>query len=1214
MIKKSIRWFLFLICFFALPGVSAQLMNKTQWLVDGGFEKVGRGVCNVKDNVLENRDAYASIGSDDWLNYRFSFEARVPEFEEQVQIWFGFREKNRNERYVVGIKGGLQDDIEIGRMGLMGDDAFLGVRNLNFNPQCGEWYQVAVEVCKNRFRIFLNGENTPRLDVIDTDAHLRPSGCITLGGSWIKNEFRNLKVEQLPENYLDGIEFSEYDYHLSPSEKEQKRIIERAQYKPVKVANVQPVRTSVSLDGIWLFKPGYEIVNDSLAFSVNKSDDNWHLMDVPNFWNPSRIWNYGETFMKEKFPKGISDTYFQRETDRCANYTFDYEKTNVGWYRQWVELDESIVGKQLQLTFDAISKVAEVYVNGQKVTTNVGMFRQINVDVTKNLHPGKNLIAVKVMRDYVENIGNANEIATIAVTVEVTNQMLKDVPHGFYRENPSGIWQPVRLEITNPVKIEDVYIKPGLDFAAYELTVKNYSTKKSVFQISTGIYDKTDDALLLNRTLSEKQVLAPGEVKVVTYRIDGIKPKLWSPESPNLYDFQFSLHAPKSSTILDEITITSGFRTFETKGDYFYLNGIRYWLRGANHTPHALGINDKALAEKTFDLYHNANIAVTRSHTIPYNKVWLDAADKKGVGVSFEGTWPWLMIGAGEKSIPDQKLIEIWKDEWLSLLKRYRNHPSLFYWTINNEMNFTHHEEEPKILEKKMGIVSDVVKDMRQVDPTRPICFDSGYTRQQVVNKVDSTFFSRFDDGDIDDGHNYDGWYKGSIFNNFTETPFQKRKTAGRPLISQEWSTGYPNTETGHHTRNYLWQHQNIQTHVGNQGYPFGNPKYSLQNNAFLSSELAETIRRTHEKMAGLHNFSSLTWFRNVYDAQRVEPYPTYYRMKNSLNPVLVSAELFGRHFYAGTQLPVRFCIVNDQTNGQALEPTLLKWEITYADNRVISSGTYQLAQIAHSSRHWLSPQIQLPENFDGEQINGKLQLYLTQDGKEISRNDYNLILAKKEWLQSEVTNQSAIMLVDLNNVTAPVFDFMGIAYRKENDLTKALGQKAGIYVVSGLDSKKKLSDNELTILSDCLKQGKKLLLLNAGKHLMQIFPGYVSNYLANALETANIDIPESGVFNGIDYMDLRYFNNNRREIPLVNQGLIQVVETSAVECLASGCQHRYARVDDRRSEMITMKGFPIIQIRENGNVIISEMCTEKGSTDPIMGKLLMNMIVELAH
>ena len=887
--RSALVLFSFLSTLFLNP-LNAQdsLLSKDSFSISKPqFTKVGKGLCKVQDGVLATRDSYASIGSTEWENYTISFEARTPKTEEQVQIWFGFREQGRNNRYLVGFKGGFQNDIEIARMGLMGDDRFLGIRNLDFNPTLGVWYAFKIEVCKNRFRVFINNENTPRIDVIDDKGDMLTKGKVVLGGAWIKNEFRNLEVTRLSDTYMDPIKSKEYSYYLTPKQKVEKRIKERKQYKKVKVSHIDPIRTTISLDGNWLFKPDHELINREQAIDANSSDDDWHILEVPNFWNPSRIWLHGETFMDEEHQKGASDTYFQKETDRCENYTFDYKKTNIGWYRQWVDLPDSLNDKNIELNFDAVSKMAEVYVNGKLAGNNKGMFGEIKLDITKFLKPGSNLIAVKVMKDYTKDIKNANEIATIAVTVEVTNQMLKDIPHGFFRDEPVGIWQPVKLIITNPVKIVDTYIKPNLTGANFEIQLRNTSKLKKTFNLNTSIKEKGTNDILIETESIKKIILKEGEYKTVTFEINNLNPKLWSPETPNLYSFNFNLKESKTNKLLDSETIQSGFRTFETKGDYFYLNGKQYWLRGANHTPHALGINDADLANKTLQMYHDGNIAVTRSHTIPYSEVWLKAADEQGVGISYEGTWPWLMIGIGEGSIPKKELLNIWSNEWIRLMKKYRNHPSLLYWTINNEMNFTHKKDKLSKMEQKMQIVSDVVKQMRIADPTRPICFDSGYTRKAVKNNPNENFFQKYDDGDIDDGHNYQGWYNTSVFDVFDKKQLLNRKTNGRPLISQEWSSGYPNTETGHHTRSYLWQHQNTQTHIGNQAYPFGNPSYSLENNAFLTSELVEAVRRTHDKLAGMHNFSSITWFQNVYDAEKVKPYPTYYRMKNSLNPIL---------------------------------------------------------------------------------------------------------------------------------------------------------------------------------------------------------------------------------------------------------------------------------------------------------------------------------------
>lgn len=73
--------------------------------------------------------------------------------------------------------------------------------------------------------------------------------------------------------------------------------------------------------------------------------------------------------------KGVSDTYYQQETDRCENYTFNYRKTGAAWYRQWDwNWPADVKGKQLTLSFDAVSKMAEVYINGEAAGSNIGMF------------------------------------------------------------------------------------------------------------------------------------------------------------------------------------------------------------------------------------------------------------------------------------------------------------------------------------------------------------------------------------------------------------------------------------------------------------------------------------------------------------------------------------------------------------------------------------------------------------------------------------------------------------------------------------------------------------------------------------------------------------------------------------------------------------------------------------------------------------------------
>lgn len=1165
------------------------------------IHKIGRGVCKIENGVLRTKDAYAGFGDHHWTNYEITFSARIPETEKQVQIWAGFRAFNRDDRYIVGLKGGIQNDLYLSRQGYMGTDEFLGLRALDFHPETGKWYNFKIQVCGNRIRVFLNDEKLPRIDVVDRNSQLAPSGEVILGGSWIENEFDHLSVVPMSENLLKGLDKEEYAAVVTKEEKEKKRAQERAAYKPVLVSHLNSARTEISLDGQWLFMPEYELKGN--GGSPTETDQNWHSMTVPNFWNPIRIWLHGETFGPHA--KGVSDNYFQQETARCESYTFDYKKTGVAWYRHWIELPSDIKGKDLELDFDAVSKVAEVWINGKLAGSHVGMFGDFKIDGSKLFKPGKNLVAVKVVRDYVKDIQDASKIVDVAVSVEVTNKMLKDLAHGFYGGDPAGIWQPVKLVITDPVKITDVFIKSNLSGADFEITLKNNSKHKRDLSVSSGINEKGSGFSLFKNTLLENVSLNAGEEKTFTCSVKDLKPRLWSPEHPNLYDFSFRLISGKKE--IDDTTICSGFRTFQSKDGYLWLNGHRYWLHGANHTPFALAPNDKELADTFYKIMKAGHIDVTRTHTTPYNELWMDAADRNGIGISFEGTWPWLMINS---SMPDKKLIDLWADEFLSLLKKYRNHPSLLMWTVNNEMKFYDNEPDFEKAKLKMKIISDVVKKMRIIDPTRPICFDSNYKRN--VRKFGEDFFKDIDDGDIDDIHTYPNWYNYSVFNHF-KGEFQKNNlNPGRPLISQEMSTGYPNNETGHPTRFYTLVHQNPQSLVGNYAYEYNDPVYFLESQSFITGELAEALRRTNDKSSGMLHFALLTWFRNPFDPKHIEPYVAYYGIQRAFQPVLVSAELWGRHFYAGEKLPARICIVNDQENGSDLGVSNLTWQLVSMDGNVIGAGNESVPMVKHYAREWLSPEINIPANLPTGRTDAKLVLKLTQNGQVISENEYKILLAKKEWSQSSELANKRITLVDFNKAKA-CFDFLHVSTIDLPSVSKAVETKAAVYVFSGLDLNQNCTNEDVQKIRALVSKGAKVLLLNSDNVCKAVYPEYVRDWIVPTEgDIVNMEIPESPVFNGIEPMDLRYFNNNQREIPTVCHVAYRINRNPNVEPLATHVKvHGYinGEMAQRSGYMETIKGFPILKISDKGTLLISSMSLEKSVTDPVAGKLLSNLL-----
>lgn len=1188
---------------------------------------IGRGECRVENGVLVARDAYARFGKPEYADYTITFRARAPKEAEQVQIWAAFRESDRFNRYVLGIKGGLQDDLYLFRSGYMGNDQLMGVRPLGFHPECGEWIDVRVEACGPRIRIFVNNSDKPYIDVTNHEGALTaPAGYVSLGGGWIDTEYDDLTITPLAHTALDNVSDEEHHVGISATDKEAKRKVERSAYTPKSLQCCDLPRTELELGGSWLFMPvnkGEKVVDLS---SPEIPDDDWHIMNVPDFWTPIRIWLHGETMPSPRGaqPKGVSDTYYQRETDRCENYTFDYHEAKGAWYRQWLDIPCDIAGKKAELHFDAVSKSAEVYVNGNYAGSHLGMFGEFDVDATPYLHTGKNLVALYVARDLdgsqsqnsdaMENYYSSvrKEVEDNRDDQQANKEFITDIPHGFFGDNPAGIWQPVKLVVTDLLKIEDIFIKPYLTGADFDIIVANNSPESRKFDVVGTVTEKSTGEVLCSGTLIHGAIASSNSVTTYKASFTGLSPKLWEPSTPNLYDFRFTIR--EDNNTIDDISITSGFRTFESRDGYLYLNGRPYWLRGGNHIPFTLGMNNRMLADKFMQLMRKGNINATRTHTTPWNELWIDAADRNGIAVSFEGTWSWLMIHS--TPIPSKATLDLWKSEWLNVMKKYRNHPSVVFWTVNNEMKFYDLDSDKDRAMEKFTIISDVVKDMRIIDPTRPVSFDSNYMRRNGVNRFGEEFISTVDDGDIDDNHGYYNWYDFSLFR-FFKGEFQKQfHTPGRPLISQEMSTGYPNAETGHPTRSYQLIHQNPYSLVGYAAYDYADPAKFLKVQSFITGELAEALRRTGGLCSGIMHFSYMTWFRQCYDENCIAPWPAYYAMKRAMQPVLVSAELWGRHFYAGDSIVSKIYVVNDDEKGRDLFGLTLKSELIDNFGRVINTSVTSFPDVTYYDRKYITTAIKIPVNVADAKEDMKLRFTLSGESSVISTNEYEICVAQRSWAANVDTQTRKIHILSGDTISA-ILDFFNIKHNALKDATMIshLSPDKNLVILS-TDT---LADTVLKPLRDWQAKGGRLLLLDCPQLAKTLYPEYISG---SAVPTeGDIVVMERNdhpVFDGLDELDLRYFNDRRCEIPTVCSSRLIAVRHPLVTELASQMKiHAYideGSPADRTERIKKMRGLTMLEISSGeGRALVSTMLTSKAMTDPVAGRLLTNMITTLS-
>ncbi len=293
----------------------------------GHWTPVGRLQSHPAPDSVTLQDGF--IGSrESWRNCDFAFRARAPEGTSQVQIWAGICGRDRDSRYIFGLRGGGDNDVYLARYAPDGNDKFLGLAPLDFKPQPGVWYKLRAVAAGGRFQIYLNDEPVPRINVVD-DAPLWKEGNISLGGGWLPVEFRDVSVKEAPASASTDTQI----WQPPGFDHEARRVQERAAYQPMRVEKIGPDRMEIPLDGKWLFMPEQDLGAGVNPLALDYADGNWHVIDVPALWTPCLSWLYGETGFKlgdgVASGKGISDQLFEAEHQRLDHYTFDWKHTRI---------------------------------------------------------------------------------------------------------------------------------------------------------------------------------------------------------------------------------------------------------------------------------------------------------------------------------------------------------------------------------------------------------------------------------------------------------------------------------------------------------------------------------------------------------------------------------------------------------------------------------------------------------------------------------------------------------------------------------------------------------------------------------------------------------------------------------------------------------------------------------------------------------------------
>ena len=894
---------------------------------------------------------------------------------------------------------------------------------------------------------------------------------------------------------------------------------QKLDWREVLKSRLYSPRSVVSLNGDWLFMPAHQLGQGTDPHLPGSEDRSWPKLPVPNFWRPIE-WEINTPAM------GASERFLMLEQERVAAYGFDALNTRAGWYRRWIQIPPGLEGLRFTVRFGGVATIAQVWWNGQSVGSHVGMFGPFECDVTPYVQFGKpNLLAVFVSSGQYLGSGNPREIKGVAVTVEITQEMLNSLPQAGYEmmgtEGGGGIWQGVDLVVTAPTRIEDVFLRPRLDGGALEVTVSNRDERTSKRRVCCRLTDRQTGLLFYeDREGVEIETPAGGE-GTIQVQLGGLQPKLWWPEQPDCYDLRTTLH--DGNRLIDVVHSTVGFRTFEVRGQKFYLNGEPYFLRGANTPPYGLNPNSEPLAKKFIRFMHEGNQFITRFHHTAPNEIWLDACDTIGVGAAIEGEWPYTM--SGNTAIPAQEIVNIWHRDQIEKFKSVRNHPCVLLWDLNNEWRFHAYPEGELGTQttqkigyfdtdsarrlKKWEIVSAMVKDVRRIDGTRPVICSSEYTR--VPREYENDLKPRgLDDGDIDDIHVYNGIYGPSVFNLDVPRDLEKRYgNPDRPLISLEPSTGYPDNDTGYWTRSYIDTYFVPQAWVGQYVRDEANPM--LKYHAVITKEYIEKIRRERGMIAGWILFGNENWFRHPYDPEHIEPYPTYYAAKLALSPVLITLHQMNRHFETSQKAAMDVHIVHDDFRRRPLDGLRIEWAILDGGGKSLSHGASEMPAVDYYGRVSKQVTFEMPPDLPSRRNEATLALSLWKEDDLISKNEYSLLLAKPSWYRFD--DPVKVVLIGRDAKTAAYLESINL----KPDARAAADWKqltTEVVVVSPQASQTALGKREE--MQTCIKSGGRVFFAEASERVAAYLP--LAPALVSAKYKESWDRPAEW---GAEYVDV---------------------------------------------------------------------------------------------
>ena len=312
------------------------------------------------------------------------------------------------------------------------------------------------------------------------------------------------------------------------------------------------------------------------------------------------------------------------------------------------------------LNFGAVYFNSEVYLDGILVGRHFGGSSSFSFDITRFVEDGlEHHLTVRASSDLRSTMQSAGK------------QSLLLNSHGCQYTRTTGIWQTVWLEAVAPTGLQSVHVLTDIDQKQLVIHPRFY-IENSGHMLRIALQE--------GRKAVGTVCVKAANSSVAVFSLKNVK--LWSPESPFLYDVVYQV-LDRDGTVVDEVVSYVGMRKVHIEGNRIYLNNEPCYQRlvlDQGFYPDGIWTapSDEAL-KNDIELSLAAGFNGARLHQKALKNAFI-------IGLINWDILPW---GEAPSWGMDANSVEVARNflqEWSELVLRDRNHPSIFMWSIGNEV------------------------------------------------------------------------------------------------------------------------------------------------------------------------------------------------------------------------------------------------------------------------------------------------------------------------------------------------------------------------------------------------------------------------------------------------------------------------------------------------------------------------------------------------